>query len=322
MKYIYSLNEYSKNDPIPEINSKDRLGIILLGAPGIGKSTFINNNILTKNRNIKTFSTDDVSLTLTKDPNEYRSNSSELNLKRLSMYIESGRSFIYDTTGTQKNNITDIIRLSKQYNYTVLIIQVMGTLDLSIKQINNRERKIPFDYLKNSYDKQYTNMKYFSNLDIDKYYIVYNNDGKYKYMKYDGINMYKRKVDRYIPLNNIREYNKFDFDDFDEEEFESNVYMSIQDIKNITDGKTSIRISKDDIIEFAKLLTDNDILWNSGGKPYNYDRDVLHTSFNSVKGYFYIFVNKRYDDQGYFILNNNINWMNSIEKYKYIDFRL
>ena len=39
--------EYSKNDPIPEINRmKEKLGIVLLGLPGSGKSTFANKFIV------------------------------------------------------------------------------------------------------------------------------------------------------------------------------------------------------------------------------------------------------------------------------------
>ncbi len=42
MKYIndfseFSINENSKNDPIQEINTSNKLGIILLGTPGVGK---------------------------------------------------------------------------------------------------------------------------------------------------------------------------------------------------------------------------------------------------------------------------------------------
>ena len=47
----YIKEEYSKNDPIPELNTKDKLCIILMGAPATGKyleyntPIFINNNI-------------------------------------------------------------------------------------------------------------------------------------------------------------------------------------------------------------------------------------------------------------------------------------
>lgn len=88
-KFIeYISEEVSKNDPIPEINRiKNGIGIILLGTPGSGKSTFINNFILPKNSSFKKFSTDDVSLLYTKDPNKYHIGSSELNISMLLKFI-------------------------------------------------------------------------------------------------------------------------------------------------------------------------------------------------------------------------------------------
>jgi len=52
-RYTEFVNEeWSKNDPIPELSKTEKLGIILLGAPGIGKSTFVNNFIIPRVRNI------------------------------------------------------------------------------------------------------------------------------------------------------------------------------------------------------------------------------------------------------------------------------
>ena len=64
MRYLntyqhYIVNENSKNDAIPEITQGGKLGIVLIGAPGIGKSTFAKNYITHKNQNIKIFSTDE-----------------------------------------------------------------------------------------------------------------------------------------------------------------------------------------------------------------------------------------------------------------------
>ena len=70
--YLSFINESSKNDPIPELNRiQEKLGIVLLGIPGAGKSTFARKRILPFQKNIKTFSTDDVSLRFTKDPSKY-----------------------------------------------------------------------------------------------------------------------------------------------------------------------------------------------------------------------------------------------------------
>lgn len=43
-------------------------------------------------------------------------------------------------------------------------------------------------------------MHYFSNLNLDSYYIVYSIDGKYKFMKFEDKQLLKKKVDKYIPI--------------------------------------------------------------------------------------------------------------------------
>jgi len=198
MNYIKIFEEFSKNDPIPEILKSKKLAIILLGTPGVGKSTFANNFITHKNRTIKIFSTDDVSLTLSKDPNIYKIGASELNLKRLRMYINSGGSFIYDTTGTYKENVEDIVNNAKSKSYDIIFIHLIGTLDLSLKQNSQRNRNVDNKFLKHAYHSQFKNMKFFSELNPNKYYIVYNIDGKYKFMQYQNGELLKRKVDKYI----------------------------------------------------------------------------------------------------------------------------
>jgi predicted kinase len=251
MKHLnnyFSFNENSKNDAIPEIGRSKKLAIILLGAPGVGKSTFASNYITNKDRTIKTFSTDDISLTLTKDPKKYRAGSSELNLRKLEIYIKTGRSFIYDTTGTQKENVRNITELSRKSGYTIIYINLIGTLDLSIKQNLQRDRNVPIDYVQKSYDSQFGNMRFFSDLKPDNYYIVYNLDGKYKFMKYESDGLMKRKVDKYVHLKEsvndfgIKDifYNMIDIDD-------AGYGIKFTDIKNYT-------ISSNDIHNNTQVL--------------------------------------------------------------------
>jgi len=261
MRYLntyqhYIVNENSKNDPIPEINQGGKLGIVLIGAPGIGKSTFAKNYITHKNQNIKIFSTDDVSLTLTKQHDVYRRGSSELNLKKLFMFIKSGGSFIYDTTGVKKQNVESVTKEARDNGYNIVYVHLVGTLDLSIKQNLQRERNVPEDVIKNIYAEQFTNMKYFSSLNPDTYYIVYNIDGKYKFMKYDGQKILKRKSDRYVEnVDNNREFSIKDvylsaialIDDgflinfYDQYER----YLSTDDIDKETDKFKNFMLSKD-----------------------------------------------------------------------------
>lgn len=215
MKHINNYNKFnifesSKNDPIPEITKFNRnIGIVLMGAPGVGKSFFIENYILNKNRNIKVFSTDDVSITLNKDPNLYHPGSSELNMKRLRTYVKSGGSFIFDTTGTHRESVVEIVELSKGSNYDLIFIHIMGTLDMSLRQNSQRSRNVDVDYIRQSYDTQSKNIKFYSELNPDKYYIVYNMDGKYRFLQYEDGKLLKRKVDKYVPFKESVEYNDF-----------------------------------------------------------------------------------------------------------------
>lgn len=260
MKYLstyqhYIVNENSKNDPIPEITQGGKLGIVLIGAPGIGKSTFAKNYITHKNQNIKIFSTDDVSLTLTKQHDVYRRGSSELNLKKLFMFMKSGGSFIYDTTGVKKQNVEAVTQTARDNGYNIVYVHLVGTLDLSIKQNLQRERNVPEDVIKNIYAEQFTNMRYFSSLNPDTYYIVYNIDGKYKFMKYDGQKILKRKSDRYVESVDNREFTIKDaylsaiavIDDgflinfYDQDER----YLSTDDIDKETDKYKNFMLSKD-----------------------------------------------------------------------------
>lgn len=260
MIYLNSYNKFiilenSKNDPIPEINQGGKLGIVLIGAPGIGKSTFAKNYITHKNQNIKIFSTDDVSLTLTKQHDVYRRGSSELNLKKLFMFMKSGGSFIYDTTGVKKQNVENVTKEARDNGYNIVYVHLVGTLDLSLRQNLQRERNVPEDVIKNIYSEQFTNMKYFSSLNPDTYYIVYNIDGKYKFMKYDGQKILKRKSDRYVENVDNREFSIKDvylsaialIDDgflinfYDQDER----YLSTDDIDKETDKFKNFMLSKD-----------------------------------------------------------------------------
>lgn len=213
----YINEEVSKNDPIPEINRvKERIGIILLGSPGSGKSTFINNFILPKNSTFKKFSTDDVSLLYTKDPSRYHTGSSELNISMLVKFIETGQNFIYDTTGAQDKNVFDICKKAKDNNYTILFIQVLVDLETSKKQNAERGKKgghkVDDDYIDFVYSRQYQNMIDYSKLlEPHGFYVVFNKSGKYKYFKLVNGKLYKRKVDSYVPVNESQVDKKIEF---------------------------------------------------------------------------------------------------------------
>ena len=61
-KYDDFLLEHSVNDPIPELtwNKKGKTAIFIFGAPGSGKSTFVNNHIIPKLKDYKIFDPDEI----------------------------------------------------------------------------------------------------------------------------------------------------------------------------------------------------------------------------------------------------------------------
>jgi len=229
LKEFYTfINEWSKNEPIPEIINKDKnLAIFLIGAPGIGKSYFIKNHIDIKNKNIKDFSTDDVSVLYTKDPNIYHkgkeelpngemsSSASELNIKKLKSFMKTNQNFIYDTTGAGKKDtdtgfehVKEIFDIAKSNNYYTIFIHIVSTLQTSIDQDKLRDRHVDGDYIKWAYSKQLGgivdgnkvegNINRFKSLNSDQYYIVTSIDKKYKFYKFINGSLVKRKNDKYI----------------------------------------------------------------------------------------------------------------------------
>jgi predicted kinase len=189
--------KFSKNEPIKELGD-DRLCIVLMGAPGLGKSYF-NTNYIQPKKFLKTFSSDDISLLYTKDHKKYHEPSGELNVKRTLEFIKTGKSFVYDTTGSYPDNVLRITKLAKDYKYKIVFIHLTGPLELSLKQDKIRDRQAGDDFIKYSYDTQFSNMKsYYTELKPDAYYIIYNKDGKYKFYLYKNGQILRRKVDKYI----------------------------------------------------------------------------------------------------------------------------
>jgi predicted kinase len=235
MKYLKEFNnflneEWSKNEPIPEILDKSKgLAIFLIGTPGIGKSYFVNKFIHPKNPNIKDFSTDDVSLLFTKDPNVYyrgkekpeggrTSNASQLNLKKIQMFMTTGNSFIYDTTGAGKENtdkgfehIKEMFDIARENKYEIVFIHLLSTLQTSINQDKMRDRHVDTHYIEWAYAKQMGgiidgekvegNLPRYKALGPDHYYVILSIDRKYSFFKFIDGKLARKKGDKYVPMN-------------------------------------------------------------------------------------------------------------------------
>jgi predicted ABC-type ATPase len=196
--------EHSKNDPIPEINRmQEKLGIVLLGLPGSGKSTFASNFIVPHNPNIKTFSTDDVSYMFTKDKSKYHRGSSELNINSLKNYMNSGQNFIYDTTGSNDVSVFEVTKEAHEKGYKIMFILIL--IDVETSKSQNRKRGMSGghladdEYIDHVYSTQLqTTKSYLKYVKPDSFYVVLNKSGKYKYYKFDNGELKKRKIDKYV----------------------------------------------------------------------------------------------------------------------------
>lgn len=195
----FILEEFSKNDPIPEISKfKTKLGIVLIGLPGAGKSTFINNFILPRNSQFKSFSTDDVSNLLTRDPKAYDERSAILNIERLSNYIKTGQNFIYDTTGAHETNIFRIVEESRDLGYTIIFIQLETNVEVAKKRNISRMRVADEEYIDFTSQRLKHNMELYSKyLKPDSFYIV-DSTSDYVFFKYIDGKILKREFDKYI----------------------------------------------------------------------------------------------------------------------------
>jgi predicted ABC-type ATPase len=207
--YEFLFEEYNATEPIPELEESGKLGIILLGLPGAGKSTFAKHHI---HRNMKKFSTDDVSLEFTGDPKKHYPKASEINLKRLSEHIKNGKDFIYDTTGITEQNVVNVFKEAKLEGYKVIFVLIL--IDKSTAKMQNIRRgrigghMAEEEFIEDVYKEQLRTTKNYLKLKPDGFYIALSKSYatplhefpqvKYQFMKFDKEgNLMKRRRNRY-----------------------------------------------------------------------------------------------------------------------------
>ena len=205
----FIFEEYNSTEPIVELEESGKLGIILLGVPGAGKSTFSKHHI---HRDMKKFSTDDVSLEFTGDPNKYYPKASEINLKRLSEYIKGGKDFIYDTTGIHEQNVINVYKEAKLKGYKVIFVLIL--IDKSTAKMQNIRRGrigghiTEEEFIEDVYKEQLRTTKNYIKLKPDGFYIALSKSYatplhefpqvKYQFMKFDEDGkLMRRRKNRY-----------------------------------------------------------------------------------------------------------------------------
>ena len=205
----FIFEEYNATEPIPELKEGGKLGIILLGVPGAGKSTFAKHHI---HRDMKKFSTDDVSLEFTGDTNKYYPKASEINLQRLKECISTGKDFIYDTTGINEQNVIKVYKESKSEGYKVIFVLIL--IDKSTAKMQNLRRgrigghMAEEEFIEDVYKEQLRTTKNYLKLNPDGFYIALSKSYaaplhefpqvKYQFMKFDEEgNLMRRRRNRY-----------------------------------------------------------------------------------------------------------------------------
>jgi len=234
---ILDLQEVEHNDYVYDVVLDEHHNFIGGNVPTIlHNSTFVNKFIHTKNPNIKDFSTDDISLLYTKDPNVYyrgkekedgtrTANASELNLKKIKTFMTTGNSFIYDTTGAGKEytdkgfqHVKDMFYSARENNYEIIFIHLLSTLQTSIDQDKLRDRHVDPHYIQWAYAKQMGgeidgtkvegNMPRFKALKPDQYYVILSINKKYTFYKYINDRLAQKKGSKYVPMNKEINFDK------------------------------------------------------------------------------------------------------------------
>lgn len=233
----FLIQERSKNDPIPEVYMDKKLAIFLVGAPASGKSFYLDEEILRKNRNFNIIDPDDKSKILTKylhklkgsfkDRVKYKEFVNTFTNKiesyplisginkeiesQFEVSLKEGTNVIYDSTGNNTKLLTYLIDKCEESGYTVIFLHVMGKnlewqLNQSKLRANRTGRPVDEEYLIDLYDRSQGMIKYYSKLNIDNYYIIWNRGENFrpKWYKYEDGELKRKSGSTYKPVTRRR----------------------------------------------------------------------------------------------------------------------
>jgi len=301
-KFLEFILERSKNDPISEVYNNKKTAFFVIGAPASGKNYFTEKEILRKNRHFKVIDPDQSSDLLTRHLNKVKTSFKtrleyseyvnilknrietyprieDLNIeieKQFEILLHEETNIVYNSTGNNIDLLTYLVNKCNEFNYTVVFLHVMGkNLDWQINMSNQRAAKtgrpVDKEYLIDLYKKSPKLIKYYSNLDIYNYYLIWNRgvDEKPKWYRYENGKLMKRSSGGYKLLkeSNQTQTKVLHAFDMDDTLIESPLYTDF--IKNgIPSEKTEVGkvirnflssygLSVDDIkIENGRITTD------------------------------------------------------------------
>lgn len=153
------LNEYSQNDPIPELTRRNKwTAFFIVGGPASGKTHFYNNFIYDRvGKYIKRFSTDDIADLRRKwDPEhsdkeegEYVPGSSAYRRRYIEQFLEytNGENIVIDTTGNDPkdddddpNEVKQVHDLLVDSGYDIVFIQMVVPVGKALARVKKRNK--------------------------------------------------------------------------------------------------------------------------------------------------------------------------------------
>ena len=155
-----------------EIYGNSPKAIIITGARGIGKSTFLNTISPHLTSDVKIFNPD--TFNPEDDPNKpnITKNTKIIRTQAIPQAIASKQSFVYDTTGQNFAETAKVIQDAQAAGYKVMIITLYGSPIVNFLRNFNRDRKLPKNVVLDNWAKVYKNIDSFSKILNVEYVLV------------------------------------------------------------------------------------------------------------------------------------------------------
>jgi len=126
--------------------------VIMAGLPASGKSTIRNKNY----SNLVFVDCDEIKKSLPnydpKNPTVAHAQSKMLEKQAIYNNLAAGISFLYDTTGTNSDNVIMLTKQAQELGYTVELVYVKVSLATSLYRNANRERVVPQEIILEKYE--------------------------------------------------------------------------------------------------------------------------------------------------------------------------
>ena len=171
--------------------------IFLVGSPGSGKS-FFRNKVLRGPIEMKVVNPDifiekiSTKKGLSLDYKSRVQGSKELKVfkkarekvvpRQQTIWINNRLPLIFDRTGSDYNETSEIIKMLKKIGYDVLMILIKADLETTKKRMKSRERKVEPDYQEYSYKKIQENIPKYRSV-LGKNFILVDNSGEFNKTK-------------------------------------------------------------------------------------------------------------------------------------------